>query len=160
MPEGGSDSELWGVNYEYAFGEDTTLGATYMEWTANPLEAPQRDGLDVYNLRGFTAPFPNLKGLSFEPEYARGGQRRGRSTRPPGTRSLATSSNSPWQPKLSYRYAVFEGDDLTTPENEAFDGLFTGFYDWGTWWQGEIAGEYFVSNSNLISHQLRRAREA
>ena len=26
---------------------------------------------------------------------------------------------------------------------------------WGTWWQGEIAGEYFVSNSNLISHQLR-----
>ena len=39
--------------------------------------------------------------------------------------------------------------------NEAFDGLLTGFYDWGTWWQGEIAGEYFVSNSNLISHQLR-----
>ena len=61
----------------------------------------------------------------------------------------------PWQPKLSYRYAFFEGDDPTTTENEAFDGLFTGFYDWGTWWQGEIAGEYFVSNSNLISHQLR-----
>ena len=35
------------------------------------------------------------------------------------------------------------------------DGLFTGFYDWGTWWQGEIAGEYFLSNSNLLSHQLR-----
>jgi hypothetical protein len=30
--------------------------------------------------------------------------------------------------------------------------LFLGFYDWGTWWQGEIAGEYFLSNSNLISH--------
>jgi len=25
----------------------------------------------------------------------------------------------------------------------------------GTWWQGEIAGEYFLSNSNLISHQAR-----
>ena len=30
-----------------------------------------------------------------------------------------------------------------------------GFSDWGAWWQGEIAGEYFLSNSNLISHQLR-----
>ena len=40
-------------------------------------------------------------------------------------------------------------------KNEAFDGLWTGFYDWGTWWQGEIAGEYFASNSNLITNQLR-----
>ena len=24
----------WGVNYEYAIGEDTTLGATYMSWSA------------------------------------------------------------------------------------------------------------------------------
>ena len=30
-----------------------------------------------------------------------------------------------------------------------------GGYDWGTWSQGENAGEYFVSNSNLISHQVR-----
>ena len=58
-------------------------------------------------------------------------------------------------PKVSYRYAIFEGDDVSTAANEGFDGLFTGFYDWGTWWQGEIAGEYFVSNSNLISHQIR-----
>src|SRR6202008_4808906 len=62
---------------------------------------------------------------------------------------------SGWMPKISYRYAIFEGDDPGTAANEAFDGLFTGFYDWGAWWQGEIAGEYFVSNSNLISHQLR-----
>ena len=154
LPEGGSDSDLWGVNYEYAFGETTTLGATYMDWSANPVEAPQRDGLKVYNLRAFTAPFPNLKGLSFELEYAE------------EDNDLLLDSTawnalvgyqfeSSWQPKVSYRYAVFEGDDPTTPANEAFDGLFTGFYDWGTWWQGEIAGEYFVSNSNLISHQLR-----
>ena len=30
-----------------------------------------------------------------------------------------------------------------------------GFHDWGAWWQGEIAGEYFLSNSNLVSHQIR-----
>ncbi len=33
--------------------------------------------------------------------------------------------------------------------------LLPGFHDWGTWWQGEIAGEYFLSNSNLTSHQAR-----
>ena len=60
-----------------------------------------------------------------------------------------------WKPRLSYRYAYFEGDDPATPTNEGFDSLLPGFYDWGTWWQGEIAGEYFVSNSNLISHQVR-----
>ena len=56
---------------------------------------------------------------------------------------------------LSYRYAYFQGDDPTTAANEAFDPLLLGFYDWGSWWQGEIAGEYFLSNSNLISHQIR-----
>ena len=60
-----------------------------------------------------------------------------------------------WKPTLSYRYAFFQGDDPETVTNEAFDPLFLGFYDWGTWWQGEIAGEYFLSNSNLKSHLFR-----
>ena len=76
MPEADSDSKLWGANYEYAIGEDTTLGATYMKWSADADEAPQRDGLDVYNLRAYTAPFSGLKALSFEAEYVSGGQRR------------------------------------------------------------------------------------
>lgn len=60
-----------------------------------------------------------------------------------------------WKPKLSYRYAYFKGDDPATATNEGFDSLLPGFYDWGTWWQDEIAGEYVVSNSNLISHPVR-----
>jgi hypothetical protein len=60
-----------------------------------------------------------------------------------------------WKPKLSYRYAIFDGDNPATVANENFDPLYVGFYDWGTWWQGEIAGEYFLSNSNLISHEVR-----
>lgn len=154
LPEAESDSKLWGVNYEYAIGEDTTLGATYMKWSANPDEAPQRDGLDVYNLRAYTAPFPRLKALSLEAEYAQ--QDNGDALDSTAWNVLvAYQLDMAWQPKLSYRYAFFEGDDPATAANEAFDGLFTGFSDWGTWWQGEIAGEYFVSNSNLISHQLR-----
>jgi len=153
-PDGGSDSKLWGLNYEYAIGEDTTLGATYMKWSADPDEAPQRDGLDVYNLRAYTAPFPNLKALSFEAEYAQ--EDNGSALDSTAWNALvAYQLDTAWQPKLSYRYAFFEGDDPGTTKNEAFDGLLTGFYDWGTWWQGEIAGEYFLSNSNLISQQLR-----
>ncbi|MET0507253.1 MAG: alginate export family protein, partial [Burkholderiaceae bacterium] len=154
MPEADSDSKLWGLNYEYAIGEDTTLGATYMAWTADADEAPQRDGLDVYNLRAYTAPFANLKALSFEAEYAI--EDNGDALDSTAWNALAAYQfSSAWAPKLSYRYAFFEGDDPATAKNEAFDGLLTGFSDWGSWWQGEIAGEYFVSNSNLISHQLR-----
>ena len=51
LPEADSESRLWGANYEYAIGEDTTIGATYMSWDADAEEAPERDGLEVYNLR-------------------------------------------------------------------------------------------------------------
>ncbi len=153
LPESDTDSELWGVNYEYAIGEDTTLGGTYMKWSANE-QAPQRDGLDVYNLRIFTAPFPSLKALSFELEYAKEDNGDALDSQA-WNAQVAWQFDSNWKPKVSYRYAIFEGDDPATAKNEGFDGLLTGFYDWGAWWQGEIAGEYFVSNSNLISHQLR-----
>ena len=152
----GADSEtkLWGVNYEYAIGEDTTLGATYTTWSADEVEAPQRDGLDVFNLRAYTAPVPGLKALAFEAEYIQ--EDNGDALDSTAWSALVGYQfSSAWQPRLTYRYAIFEGDDPATVENEAFDSLLTGFYDWGTWWQGEIAGEYFLSNSNLISHQLR-----
>jgi hypothetical protein len=38
---------------------------------------------------------------------------------------------------------------------KAFDPLFAGLTDWGTWFQGEILGEFVLSNSNLDSHQVR-----
>ena len=95
-----------------------------------------------------------MKGLSFEAEYAL--EDNGNALDSTAWNFLAGYQlEGGWKPKISYRYAIFEGDNPATPKNEAFDGLLTGFYDWGTWWQGEIAGEYFVSNSNLISHQLR-----
>jgi hypothetical protein len=47
-------------------------------------------------------------------------------------------------------------ETIPTPiANEDFDPLFPAFHDWGSWWQGEIAGEYFLANSNLITHMLR-----
>jgi hypothetical protein len=153
LPENDSDSKTYGVNFEYAWNEDNTLGVTYMTWSANELREA-RDGMDVIDLRAFLTPFPSLKPLSFEFEYAQedNGNLRD-STAWNGL--VAWQFEGAWKPKVSYRYAVFEGDDPNTAKDESFDGLWTGFYDWGTWWQGEIAGEYFASNSNLVTNTLR-----
>ncbi len=119
LPESDSGSKLWGVNYEYAIGEDTTLGATYMSWSAKQSVAPQRDGLDVYNLRAFTAPFPNMKQLSFELEYAL--EDNGALLDSTAYNALAAwQFEDAWKLKLSYRYAFFEGDD---PEYREERGL-------------------------------------
>ena len=155
LEESDSGSRLWGANYEYSIGESTTLGATYMKWFADAAIKPERDGLNVFNLRAYMAPLPNTPDLSFEVEYA--SERNGEALDSNawtfgGAYELSTVT---WKPKLSYRYAFFQGDDPETATNEAFDPLFLGFHDWGTWWQGEIAGEYFLSNSNLKSHLVR-----
>jgi hypothetical protein len=47
-----------------------------------------------------------------------------------------------WQPTLSYRY---------TRLGKGFDSMAYGFKTWGTWFQGEINGEFILDNSNLIT---------
>jgi Alginate export len=155
LPESDSGTRLWGANYEWSAGERSTIGATYLKFDANPAAAPGRDGLDVFNVRSFASPIPRVPDLSFEVEYA--SERNGATLDSNAWTVLGAYqiSRMAWKPKLSYRFASFEGDNPETPVNENFDPLLPGFYDWGTWWQGEIAGEYFLSNSNLISHQLR-----
>ena len=155
VPEAETGTRLWGANYELGVGETSTFGVTYLKFHADRRIAPGRDGLDLFDARAFTSPFKGLPGLSFELEYAH--ETNGDLLSSDAFTALAgyELSQVAWKPKLSYRYAYFEGDDPATATNEGFDSLLPGFYDWGTWWQGEIAGEYFLSNSNLISHQVR-----
>jgi len=154
VPESETGTRLFGGNYEYAFNESNTVGASYLNFQSD--SSPARDGMSVYNLRAYVAPFQRVPDLSFGAEFARedNGDLIG-STAWTAQAAYQLSKMS-WQPKVSYRYAFFEGDDPgTSSSNEAFDPLLPGFSDWGSWWQGEIAGEYFLSNSNLISHQVR-----
>lgn len=155
VPENQSGTRLWGANYDLTLGETTAIGASYLKFYADPEVIPDRDGMNVFNLRAFTAPIRTAPDLSLEFEYAR--EQNGDRLRSNAWTMLGgyKMSRLNWKPRLSYRYAYFEGDDPATPANESFDMLLPGFYDWGTWWQGEIAGEYFLSNSNLISHQVR-----
>jgi hypothetical protein len=157
LPEATTNSHLLGFNYELALplGKSTTLGATYMRASADPAKAPGRDGMNVYNLRAFAAPVTALPGLAFEAEYAREHNGKVLDATAWNVQASYEFSSIAWSPRLSYRYAFFQGDDTATTRSGSFDPLFLGFYQWGTWFQGEIAGEYFVSNSNLISHQVR-----
>ncbi len=152
-PEAETGTRLLGANYERTIGKATTLGATYLQGISDD---PARDGMNVYNVRAFTAPLRRLPGLAFELEYVREdkGGGNGSSTAWNAQASYELSKMK-WKPRLSYRYAFFQGDDPNLTGDEGFDGLYTGFYDWGAWWQGEIAGEYFLSNNNNISHQVR-----
>ena len=152
VPESETGTRVFGANYQLALGDATTIGASYLQFQADSL--PARDGMDVYNLRAYTAPLRALPNLSFELEFAREENTDLGSTAWNALAAYQLSGMS-WQPKISYRYAIFQGDDPGTAASEAFDPLIPGFYDWGTWWQGEIGGEYFLSNSNLQSHQLR-----
>ena len=155
VPENETGSRMWGANYELAVGESSTFGATYVKVHADRDLLPERDGLSVYSVRAFIAPFRALPDLSFELEYAREDNGEAIGSNGWTAQAAYAMSRLAWKPMLSYRCAFFEGDDPETQANEAFDPLFPGFYDWGTWWQGEIAGEYFLSNSNLISHKVR-----
>jgi hypothetical protein len=154
LEENDSGSRLWGVNYEYSLLPDTTLGVTYMKWAAHPDMKPGRDGLDVFNVRAYSA-LTAARNLSIEFEYASERNEEALNSNAWTLQGAYLLSQVTWKPKISYRYAFFQGDDPATPANEAFDPLFLGFHDWGGWWQGEIAGEYFLSNSNLKSHMVR-----
>jgi hypothetical protein len=49
----------------------------------------------------------------------------------------------------------FTGDNRSNGEIESFDALFYGMSDWGTWYQGEILGNFVATNSNLETHAFR-----
>jgi hypothetical protein len=155
VPERETGTNLAGLNYELALGESTTIGAAWIHARADRAVLEARDGMNVYNLRAVSTPFASLSGLSFELEFAREVNGDLMASTGWAAQGQYQFSKDGWAPRVSYRYAFFQGDDPATERSESFDMLFPGFIDWGQWWQGEIAGEYFLSNSNLVSHQVR-----
>ena len=105
---------------------------TYLKFFADDAFRPERDGLNVFNFRAFIAPIPKLPDLSFEFEYALEDNGDALDSNAWTLQGAYELSEVAWKPKLSYRYAFFQGDDPTTPTNEAFDPLFLGFNDWGS----------------------------
>ena len=66
-----------------------------------------------------------------------------------------TPADMTWSPTFSFRYATFTGDDPLTPIDERFREIAYGFSDYGSWFQGEITGNYPLGNGNLQSNMVR-----
>ena len=146
--KGGPLGEAYGANVEYKFGEESRLGTTYMEVNSN---VPGSVKLDVYSAR---ASWRGGNGFGVAGEYADESSSQISSRGYYGEVSYAFPENG-WSPVLSYRYAHFDGDNPSTPIDERFHEIAYGFTDWGSWYQGEITGEYALGNGNLISSLLR-----
>jgi|GEM_PF-557614 len=70
------------------------------------------------------------------------------------------------KPHFAYRYAHFSGDKVSPSDGNstkhAYDPLFyaSGPRDFGTWYMGEIAGQYQLFNSNEDVHMLSASIQA
>lgn len=147
--EGGIEGDIFGGNVEYRFGDRVTLGGTYL--LADAKDIPAADELDVFSGRASWKP---LAGLTLSGEYV---HQESDQIDADGWFAQAAfeAKDLPWSPVFSYRYAQFDGDDPATATNEGFRSIAYGYTDYGTWYQGEITGNYPLGNSNLKSHMLR-----
>jgi hypothetical protein len=148
-----SDTHVAGVNLEWTFGERASVGAGY--WWFAESDRIRRDGLDVFDVRGEVHPLARLPGLVFSAElvYEKNGDL---NESWGGYAEMGHAfDGAPGKPYVSYRFASFTGNRGGTGELEAFDPLFYGLSNWGSWYLGEIFGEYVGTNRNLDAHVLR-----
>jgi hypothetical protein len=158
---GFGDSRLYGINIEPVDTQHGRFGAMFIDvYSGNALAY---DGVRAWNLRALDVPVPGVPRLKLYGEVVwQGGEdddfgdvdNEGLGWYLEGAFELPYT---PWFTTLTYRYARFSGDDLSTPENETYRPMFYGFYgrEWDTFYQGEIAGEYHLFNTNQVTQFLK-----
>ena len=143
----------YGGDFEYEFADaGLNTGLLYFKVPGqNVGDGSYREKYDSLSFRGDWAATDRL---SFGGEYVHQSRP---GTHPKGwyLKGGYQWNDTAWKPDLSYRYAHFDGDDLSTPGDEGFATAAYGFTDYGYWFQGEISGNYPLDNSNLDSHMLR-----
>jgi len=161
-----------GVHLKYNDDPDTNtrLGAGRIEYTIDDWlmkhlkvgvmyfdlyhsDNPSRDGLDGIYVYHEANPLPPLPDFSYKTSVVHENNSKSSGLSEANGWYVTPAyqfSKLSWRPQLSYRYASFSGGGT-----RGFDSLFTGLPEWGSWFQGELLGEYVLSNSNLNSHQLR-----
>ncbi|MGE0486012.1 MAG: hypothetical protein AB7Q81_17830 [Gammaproteobacteria bacterium] len=158
---GFGDARLYGANVE-------NVAAPWGRWGAMVLDLYQGDalaydGVLATNLRALDVPVPGIAGLKLYGEVV---VQRGRDDDHGGVanRGLGwyleagyTLPALPWTTILTYRYSHFSGDDPATAANESYRSMFYGFYlrEWDTFYQGEIAGEYHLFNTNQVTQFVK-----
>ena len=146
-----SDTKCSGGTLDYSFDKWGGIGGG-VYYISSDIDS--RDSMTVYDIRYSLTPFATvcdnlsiLKPITLEAEYVYEDADSDYDNGAGWYASIAYQfEQCPLTPTLTYRYARFEED---------YDPLFYGFNDWGYWYQGEILGEYVLSNSNLNSHMVK-----
>jgi len=144
-----------GGRIEYAF-QDWVVKAMksgFMYFNVYESNEPSRSGLNGFYFYQDATPVPPLPDFQYTTSFVAetnsaavgNAQAYGWYVAP-----AYTVSQLPWSPQLSYRFASFSGGGTRN-----FDPLFFGGSDWGSWAQGELLGEWVLTNSNLQSHMVR-----
>lgn len=153
---GGVQGDAMGANAEYTFFDGTAFGATKLGATYIDVDAdlPGIDNLDVWDGRLDWTGAGALTGFGVSGEFAHEENDQIESDGWFGQISYQFQ-DVPWSPTLFYRYAHFDGDDPDTAIDEGFRSVAYGFTDYGSWYQGEISGNYPLANGNLNSNLYR-----
>jgi Alginate export len=149
-----TSTDVLGTNLEYNFSDSTQVAFMYLKVLDSDRE--RRDGLNAFDFRGKISPLSSLPGLQLSGELVL--EENGNKVRSAlgGYAGIAYEfADVLWKPRVGYRFSGFSGDRLGKTPNKAFDPLFYGQSDWGTWFQGEILGNYITINQNLLSHLVR-----
>lgn len=158
-PDDLTTTRILGADVEVDLGGRGLVGGSLHRLLDSDAEqeigVPGRDGLDVIGVRAVLTPVSSAPGVSVNTELAF--QRNGDSRHATAwyVQPGYAFEDVRWSPSLSYRYSSFSGDDPETPEQEDWDPLFYAFDDWGTWYLGEILGEFVFVNSNLRTSQVQ-----
>ena len=150
---GGIKGHADGANVEYTFAGGVKLGGSYLKVDPN---LPDADSLNVFSGR---IDWGGERKLHLRGEYVTE-QNDQIDANGWYTEISYHADTVSWSPTFSYRYAHFDGDDPGTADDEQFREIAYGFTDYGTWYQGEIAGNYPLGNANVVSHMLRREAQA
>ena len=152
----GDISDLWtltGTAFRIYDGETPPPGNT----------AGNRKGLNVFSARAAGSFLPFNRDILFFGEYvAQRNDDTGRRTRANGwyVEPGYNFSSHPWNPIVTYRYGSFSGDPDPNggTTKKSFDSLFFGSgvrgLGPGTWFLGEIYGQYQQGLTNVNVHQL------
>ncbi|WP_447791951.1 alginate export family protein [Pseudomonas farris] len=125
-----------------------TLGATY--YHTMDADNALRDGVDVYDVRAKGTPIAALPQVGMAGEYVwqKGGDE-DKSAHAWYAQLSYAFSHVLWKPTLTYRRSQFSDD--YDPMTYGYGG------EYGTWYQGEIVGEYMLFNSNVNIDLLKLA---
>ena len=149
-----TNTRLVGTNLNYKVSKGIEAAFSFFYMADSDTTFPfKRQGLRTYNPSLWLENVAGVDGLWFKTEYAFQDNEHYDMAAHAGYAWLGYHAKEvPWKPGLSYRYALFTGDDPNTATNERFDPLFSGGL--GNFLPGMVFSKAY-KNSNLIIHRVK-----